>query len=90
MVQTLRQLHRSIPLFAEWNIPDLVDIFAAYREILGEACHNDFGECGTLRNNTTLIESCIRDCMEKGSATAYGRAASELAMDIETLIRLIS
>lgn len=90
MVEYLQNLLQSIQPFAAWHVDHLVTVYREYINRLNQTGDLEYStELKFLRENSTVIHQHIEEVLRSRGVMAYNRAASELAMDIESLIRIV-
>lgn len=90
-IEELRAIQEDIPDFAPWRIPDLIDTFLRYHDLLiSLANHPDYRDgCANLLRHSGFIQKCILDTRNPNPYAPFIRAAYELHKDIEQLRAVI-
>lgn len=86
-LEALEIMQRDIPDYAEWRIPDLIDSFLRYHDLLLSVAEDpDYREgCADLLRHSGFIQKCILDTRNSNPWAPFTRAAYELHRDIDQL-----
>jgi hypothetical protein len=86
-IEELAAIQSDIPDYAEWRIPDLIDAFLRYHDMLMSL--TDLPEfrdgCTNLLRHSGFIQKCILETRGNNPWAPFTRAAYELHKDIEQL-----
>lgn len=83
----LAAIQADIPDYAAWRIPDLIDTFLRYHDLLITLTDlPDYREgCADLLRHSGFIQKCILETRGSSSWAPFTRAAYELHRDTEQL-----
>ena len=83
----LAAIQASIPDYADWRVPDLIDAFLRYHDLLllmTDRPHYREG-CADLLRHSGFIQKCILQTRGANPWAPFTRAAYELHRDIDQL-----
>ncbi len=87
LMDELHAIQRDIPDYADWRIPDLIDAFLRYHDLLLLLADRPLYRegCADLLRHSGFIQKCILGTRSANPWAPFIRAAYELHRDIDQL-----